>query len=266
MAKQKIDVSGYLNWEKVTMPGGQELYIVPGSGLAYDPFLSRMQGRSVFRPNPKPALDQQQKAEAEKQAQINLAKQQASPLGQLIPIGGGIAALAAGRAVTNAMPSATEEAILNSIPKAPAITGAGAASTATGPAVQTAGNAAAAAATGGAAPTAVGSATMADGSVVAAPAAAAPSAFSLGGIGAAGNVYLPALGAYGAYNLFTHENGLGRGIAQGAASGAAIGSTFGMPIVGAGIGAVVGGVESFLDNPSTKELEQKRWGKLAKTA
>lgn len=67
--------------------------------------------------------------------------------------------------------------------------------------------------------------------------------FSLAGIGSAGNVILPAAGAYGVHDLFSggSENlSPGRGAIQGAASGAAIGSYFGPP--GAIVGAVAGGM------------------------
>lgn len=67
--------------------------------------------------------------------------------------------------------------------------------------------------------------------------------FSLGGIGSAGNVILPAAGLYGAYNLLTHpDSSEFHNAAQGAASGAAIGSFFpgAGTLIGAGIGGLVG--------------------------
>lgn len=77
----------------------------------------------------------------------------------------------------------------------------------------------------------------------------APGAFSLAGIGSAGNVYLPALGAIGAVNLIKHQGdaprgGYVRGIGQGAASGAAMGSYFGPvgAIVGGAAGGLLGGI------------------------
>jgi len=75
---------------------------------------------------------------------------------------------------------------------------------------------------------------------LAATEAAAPSMFSLGGIGSAGNVLLPAAGAIGLYDLATHRDriGTGMGYLEGAASGAAMGSYFGP--VGIGVGAGVG--------------------------
>jgi hypothetical protein len=93
-------------------------------------------------------------------------------------------------------------------------------------------------------------------------------ALSPTGIGSAGNVILPAAGAYGAYDLFDRNVGPGRGAIQGAASGAAMGSYFGPQgaAIGAGIGLVVGFTKSFFDNPSTRELVEKRWNNLAKSS
>lgn len=230
MAGQNIDVSGYLNWEKITAPNGQVGYIVPGTGLVYDPFLSKTRGRNVFFQNTKPQIEAARKQEEEKQRMIDLAEKQASPVGQLLPIAGGIAGLTAARYIGNELlPSAADKAILANLPTtAPVVTA---------PAAPVAG----------------------------APVAGeAASGFSISGIGSAGNYILPAAGAYGAYDLLTRDNSAGRGFVQGAASGAAIGSVGGAPgaLIGAGIGGVLGIAESFLDNPSTKELEKKRWGKL----
>lgn len=72
---------------------------------------------------------------------------------------------------------------------------------------------------------------------------AAPGPFSLGGFGAAGNAYLPALGALGAYQTIAKPNdNPALGALQGAASGAAMGSYFGPPgaIVGGAVGGLVG--------------------------
>lgn len=70
--------------------------------------------------------------------------------------------------------------------------------------------------------------------------------FDLGGIGSAGNVILPAAGAFGAYDLFSNKKSGGKGALQGAASGAAMGSFFGLP--GAAIGAGIGGLTGFFGN------------------
>lgn len=255
MAGQNIDVSGYMNWEKITAPNGQVGYIVPGTGLVYDPFLSKVRGRNVFFQNTKPQLEAARKQEEEKQRMIDLAEKQASPVGQLLPIAGGIAGLTAARYIGNELlPSAADKAILAGIETSGTTAAGTAAGQAAGTVAGTAGTTAGEVAAGAAA-----------GAPGTAAGAAAPGAFSIGGIGSAGNYILPAAGAFGAYNLLTTDNGPARGALQGAASGAAIGSGFGGApgaLIGAGIGGVLGIAESFLDNPSTKELEKKRWGKL----
>lgn len=96
---------------------------------------------------------------------------------------------------------------------------------------------------------------------------ATPGTFSLSGIGSAGNAFLPAIGAVGAFDLFSNDRGpIGGGI-EGAASGAAIGSFFGAP--GAGIGAAIGGgiglIKGLFEHETTTEAEQKRWGNLQKS-
>lgn len=71
-----------------------------------------------------------------------------------------------------------------------------------------------------------------------------------GGLGSmlstAGQIIGPAVGAYGAYNLFSNNDDLQQGgsALQGAASGAALGSPFGPP--GMAIGAIIGGISGFL--------------------
>lgn len=102
---------------------------------------------------------------------------------------------------------------------------------------------------------------------VASAAPAAQSAFSLSGIGGAGNAILPAAGLAGAYDLFTHDRGHLASTAEGAASGAALGSWAGPPgaLIGGGIGGLVGLGKSFMGGgPSTKEVEAQRWGDLQK--
>ena len=278
MAKQNRDVSNYQSWEKVTMPSGEVGYIMPDSGLVYLPERSKAEGRSVFTRNPKPQMEAQRKEEEQRQAQIDLANKQASPAGQVIPVALGVGGSAAGLALANSsllqspLAAAQTQQILSTLPGAAAAAPAAApVAAAAAPVAQTAGSVAASAASGapyavGSAPLANGSAgvLMSDGSIVAAEQA---SGFSLGGIGTAGNYILPAAGALGAYNLLTTDNGPARGALQGALSGAAIGS--GLAGVGAVPGALIGGAlglaESFFDNPSTKELEKKRWGNLAES-
>ncbi len=279
---QPIDVSNYMNWEKIVAPSGAVGYIVPETGLVYDPFMSKTKGRNVFYQNSKPQLEAQKKAEQERERQVKLQEQQASPLGQLLPIAGGVGGLVAAKGIGNWMDkgsffgnAATEagktagtvastgaqtagEAFVGGVPEVGSVffpeaaAGAGEAATGAGTFFNTAGE--------------VPASLMSGTPPVAPPAAGGfANAFSLQGIGTQGNLLLPAAGAYGAYDLFNRRNGAGRGALQGAASGAAIGSTFGPTgaLIGAGIGGAVGLAESFFDDPSTKELEKERWGGLA---
>lgn len=89
--------------------------------------------------------------------------------------------------------------------------------------------------------------------------AGATGAFDLGGIGSAGNVFLPAAGAVGGYNLLTNNYGPGRGALQGAASGAAIGSYFGPEgaLIGGGIGGAVGLTKGLFKHETTRQHAQK---------
>lgn len=93
----------------------------------------------------------------------------------------------------------------------------------------------------------------------------APGAFSLGGIGSAGNVYLPAVGAMGAVDVLSHDYGPGRGALEGAASGAAIGSYFGPEgaAIGAGIGGAIGLGKGLFAHEKAWKSEQKSMNKLA---
>lgn len=84
---------------------------------------------------------------------------------------------------------------------------------------------------------------------------AAPGAFSLSGIGSAGNAFLPAAGALGLYDVLSKKRTDTRGFLQGAASGAAMGSFFGP--IGTGVGAVLGGLSS----PVMGALDTNRWKK-----
>lgn len=92
----------------------------------------------------------------------------------------------------------------------------------------------------------------------------APGMFSVGNIGAAGNMILPAVGAFGAYDLFTNDRGPVGGALQGAASGAAIGAGFGG--VGAVPGALIGGgiglVKGLSEHESTRDHAKKNTKKL----
>lgn len=89
------------------------------------------------------------------------------------------------------------------------------------------------------------------------PATVAPTGtWSLGGIGSAGNGFLPGAGALGAYDLISNDRRGARGILQGAASGAAMGSYFGAPgaIVGGAIGTGVG-VAKTLEGGKSKDQQ-----------
>lgn len=70
----------------------------------------------------------------------------------------------------------------------------------------------------------------------------------------------PALGAFGAYDLFKNDYGPGRGALQGAASGAAMGSYFGLPgtAIGAGIGGLIGLGKSIMNRGYSDLEDQKR--------
>ena len=107
--------------------------------------------------------------------------------------------------------------------------------------------------------TEIGSSALSDGTV----AAAQPGSFSLSGIGSAGNVLLPAAGAFGAYDLWKSNRGAenkGMGALQGAASGAAMGSYFGP--WGALAGGVLGGAYGATQHMSTRDKQREKLGKL----
>lgn len=96
-------------------------------------------------------------------------------------------------------------------------------------------------------------------------AAAGSGAFSLSGIGGAGNAILPLVGAAGLAELYSSNRGARNrpvGAAQGAASGAAMGSYFGP--WGTGIGAVLGGVYGGTQHESTREGAKRRTQGLLK--
>lgn len=260
MAGQNIDVTDYQSWRKIVTPSGREGYIVPGSGLVYDPFMSRSRGQNVFFQNNQSEVDARQQAEDERRRAIKRQEAASSPLGQILPIAGAVGGSLAARAGMNYLSSggaAGGEAVAGQAVAAPVAAEAATAAPIAGSAGSSFLEAAAPA-------EAIGQ--NADGSFMfAGDTLPAPSGFSLGGIGSAGNYLLPAAGALGAFNLLSSENGAGRGALQGGLSGAAMGSYFGPPgaIIGGAIGAGLGLAESFFDNPSTKEIEKKRWGNLA---
>lgn len=85
-----------------------------------------------------------------------------------------------------------------------------------------------------------------------AAATAAPSMWSLGGFGSAGNVYAPALGAMLAGDVLINKKHGAGGAAEGALAGAGIGSTFG-GLPGAAIGAGLGGLIGYFGNFGDKD-------------
>lgn len=94
-----------------------------------------------------------------------------------------------------------------------------------------------------------------------AAASSAPGAFDLSGIGSAGNAFLPAIGAYGLYDMFSNHRTGGTGIGEGAASGAAMGSYFGPE--GAIIGGLLGAGLGAFNHKSTKQYEKEKWGAVS---
>lgn len=102
----------------------------------------------------------------------------------------------------------------------------------------------------------------------AASAGSSGGAFSLGGIGSAGNAILPAAGLIGIGDVFLNKRTGARGIGQGAASGAAMGSYFGLPgaAIGAGIGGLLGFGNSVFNKPSTRDIQRKHTKGLLGTA
>lgn len=252
------DYANYTSWPQVVLPDGQVMYQVPGNpGYVLDPVASAASGRKVFRQNPKGAIEEQQKAqqlqdEAIKQQQFNQ-----SPLGQLLPVGAGTAGMIAASQfapvdpVSAAAAEVLKQQTLQQGAGAAGSTLAGSAATGATGAIPAAGTVAA--------PTGV---TIAPAGT-AASSAAAPSMFALKGIGSAGNVLLPAVGAFGAYDLYSSNRGARNrpvGALQGAASGAAMGSYFGP--WGTGIGAVLGGLYGGTQHESTRDVAKRHTQQL----
>lgn len=96
--------------------------------------------------------------------------------------------------------------------------------------------------------------------------AAPGGAFDISGFGSAGNAYLPALGAIGAFDLLKNNRIGKRGYLQGAASGAAMGSYFGPwgALIGGGVGLGMGGANELFDTNKYKS-EGNRLDKLIKS-
>lgn len=135
-----------------------------------------------------------------------------------------------------------------------------------GEAVGTAANGGTLMSTGAIVPVAEGAPMASGGASAAAGAGAeAAGAFDLAGIGGAGNVILPAVGALGAYDLYKNQMKTGnkkRGAVQGAASGAAMGSYFGP--YGAVAGGVAGGIYGATSHESTRDASKRKTQSLLK--
>lgn len=83
------DYSRYQEWEKVVMPNGETYYVVPGHpAYVLDKTASNATGRTVFRNNPKPAIDEAEDKKRQQDELINQEKFNRSPTGQLLPIVG----------------------------------------------------------------------------------------------------------------------------------------------------------------------------------
>jgi len=92
-----VDYSQYPSWQKIVTPRGTVLYVVPGTGWVYDPFLSSAKGRPVLSPNPQQEIDDRQR---QIDAQNSAVRAQ-SPEGQVIPVVGSVGGTLAGGAIIN---------------------------------------------------------------------------------------------------------------------------------------------------------------------
>lgn len=100
-----VDFSKYATWGKVTTPSGGVYYQVPNSAWVYDPVSTQLRGkgRPVLFRNPKPGLDEKQKAQDQHDAQVKLQENAMSPQGQLLPLFGGTATALGGAYLANQM-------------------------------------------------------------------------------------------------------------------------------------------------------------------
>ena len=98
-----MDYSQYLNWEKVVAPSGAVYYKVPDTAYLYDPFLSSQKGRPVLFQDPRPQLAEKEAAQKQQQDLVDLQKQQASPMGQIVPVVGSVAGTVGGAWAANAL-------------------------------------------------------------------------------------------------------------------------------------------------------------------
>lgn len=258
MAGTPIDVTNYQSWQTVKTPEGGVLYLVPNSEWAYDPILSASKGRNVFRRNPKPALDEQQR-------QRDLREQAANPINQLVPVAGSVGGLVLGKYAVDNLLTKTPE-VVNTV-KDVATGATSAAAGATGAA--TGATTATGALSGGVGP------FMQGGSVPAAPVVNSASRVGGSALGAAAP-YLglagAGLGAYGVSEAIKNRDA-GAGAISGAGTG--VGLAAAAPLLGLGPvgwlgfgaaalggGAVGGLLTKLFGHKGTKEYQKERWGGL----
>jgi len=244
------DYSRYQEWEKVVMPNGETYYVVPGHpAYVLDKTASNATGRTVFRNNPKPAIDE---AEAKKRQQdelINQEKFNRSPMGQLLPIGASTAAMITAHELTkDTAPSLVEVALADRIKQ----------ETANEVAKQTINTAvtqqqaAAQGFTNGAAPNVIGVSRVSAPTGVGPVADGGQYASNIEGVAppveGIGSYIGPAISTAatlkGGYDVFKSQQNGGKGIRTAATElGAGIGS-FGGPIT-AGAGAAIGNLAGY---------------------
>lgn len=246
-----IDFSGYKKWPSVVSKiDGKTYYEVPGHpGTYFDPLRGR--NGTVTR-TPEQQIEQKKKADQALNPTPGIGAQLGSTLAPIAGTAGGVIlanqiANIGATTGTTAATAGTTAAATSAAPQGAGILGLGGSGTAAGASAGSAAFPIGTAANGGT--------LMSDGSIVA---ASEPGMFSLGNVGAAGNLILPGIGAVGAYDMFANKRRGARGVAQGAASGAMMGSYFGAP--GAIVGGVVGlGAGLLQAKKSTKEVQEDRW-------
>jgi hypothetical protein len=277
-----VDFTQYSKWPVVNTPAGGVYYAIPGSAFVYDPFMSAQRGgRPVVYRNPKPKQEdaarerESQNIQLDAQrAQLEAARNQASPMGQITPVLGATAGTLLGAAGINYINSGN---VAQAIPTANgvvtvtnggAIAGPGAAA-ATGAApvavAPTTAPAAFAGAPAGAVPVLPETVVTAAPISESAPAAAAPGLLAqapgttLAGSSTLGAM-LPGLGiAAGAYTGLQQFQGA-RAIAEGK-DPSFIQRAALFPLIG-GLD-VVAGFLGFGKRETTKDAMRKRWGELA---
>ena len=257
------DFQQWQSWQPVKTPAGDATYyVVPGYGGQYvfDPFKSSATGKITLYENPKPAYD------AAAQAQ----KQQEEAVGtdaQLAQIGGVVTGAGTTYLVGDAIGAETfgQSTLGGWLGAGPEAGAQVAQQVATPVAQQVAGQGVSSAAANAAGQSFYGGLGVEPSSVMSVQPEAV-GAFDLGGIGSAGNAYLPAIGAIGAADVLLNDRGPARGAIQGGLSGAAIGSYFGPPgaIVGGVAGGTIGLAKGLLGgHVTTGEQQAKNWNRIA---